>query len=93
MIWRRHIRWLAAAAICTMVVSVSACAHRSDTQNSLSQHTGDAGSTVPRSQSPQYPNTSGNIIAPPGNPAGNPSGAPPIVGGTTSQQTAWPEAR
>ncbi|HEU4503527.1 MAG TPA: hypothetical protein VFR79_01755 [Nitrospira sp.] len=48
---------------------------------------------MPRSQSPQYPNTSGNIIAPPGNPAGNSSGAPPIVGGTTSQQTAWPEAR
>jgi hypothetical protein len=49
---------------------------------------------MPRSQPPYYPNTSGNIVAPPGNPAGNPSGAPPIVGGTANQEAAaWPEGR
>ncbi|HSF69222.1 MAG TPA: hypothetical protein VLA47_02495 [Nitrospira sp.] len=48
---------------------------------------------MPKSQPPYFPNTSGNIVAPPGNPAGNPSGAPPIVGGTENQQPAWPEGR
>jgi hypothetical protein len=48
---------------------------------------------VPRSNPPHYPNTSGNIVAPPGNPGGNPSGFPPMVGGTETQQTAWPEGR
>jgi hypothetical protein len=62
-------------------------------KNSLKQHTGEPGSTVPRSNPPHYPNTSGNIVAPPGNPGGNPSGFPPMVGGTETQQTAWPEGR
>jgi hypothetical protein len=48
---------------------------------------------MPQSHPPYYPNTSGNIVAPPGNPAGNPSGAPPIVGGTANQQAAWPDGR
>jgi hypothetical protein len=62
-------------------------------QNSLSQTTGKAGSTVPKSHSPYYPNSAGNIVAPPGNPAGNGAGAPPIVGGTENQRMAWPESR
>jgi hypothetical protein len=93
MISRRYIAWPAVAAFWAVMATISACAHSSGTQNSLAQHTGQAGSTFPRTEGPQYPNTSGNIIAPPGNPGGNPSSAPPIVGGTTSQQTAWPEAR
>jgi hypothetical protein len=90
---KRHIAWPAAAALCTVVVSIGACSQLFDTKNSLSQHTGEAGSTIPSAEPPEHPNTSGNIVAPPGNPGGNPSGAPPIVGGTTSQQTAWPDAR
>ena len=93
MILRRHRAWTLMAAWCLMVALGSACSSRSDSQNSLKQNTGDAGSTIPRSQPPYYPNTSGNIVAPPGNPAGNPSGAPPIVGGTANQQASWPEGR
>ena len=82
-----------AMALVIVVMLDGACSHRSDSQNSLSQHTGKTGSTMPKSQPPYFPNTSGNIVAPPGNPAGNPSGAPPIVGGTENQQPAWPEGR
>ncbi len=61
--------------------------------NSLEQETGAEGSTIPKARPPFYPNTSGNIVSPPGNPAGNPAGAPPIVGGTTNQTAGWPEGR
>jgi hypothetical protein len=92
---RRHIAWTGAVVtLCAALVAGTACSSRSNGQNSLKQNTGDAGSTMPRSQPPYYPNTSGNIVAPPGNPAGNPSGAPPIVGGTANQEAAaWPEGR
>jgi len=43
--------------------------------------------------SPYYPNTAGNIVAPPGNPAGNRAGDPPIVGGNVNQSGGWPEGR
>jgi hypothetical protein len=74
-----------------MIASGGSCSPES--QNSLKQNTGQAGSTQPRSHPPYYPNTAGNIVAPPGNPAGNSSGAPPLVGGTETQQSAWPEGR
>jgi hypothetical protein len=48
---------------------------------------------MPKARPPYFPNTSGNIVAPPGNPAGNPAGSPPIVGGTENQQGGWPEGR
>lgn len=82
-----------AAALSIVLMLIGACSHRSDAQNSLSQNTGEARSTMPKSQPPYYANTSGNIVAPPGNPGGNPSGSPPIVGGTMNQQTAWPDNR
>jgi hypothetical protein len=90
MICRRDIA-CAAAALMT-IAAVAGCS-LPRTQNSLSQNTGEAGSTLPKSQPPYYPNTAGNIIAPPGNPGGNASGSPPIVGGTSTEQTAWPEGR
>lgn len=77
----------------TLMLSCAACTHRQEeptTQNALSQHTGAAGSTVPKARPPFYPNTAGNIVAPPGNPAGNPPGSPPIVGGNMAQQSVWP---
>lgn len=80
----------------TALLSALACAQTSDgtpAENSLRQHTGEAGSTVPRAGSPRYPNTAGNIVAPPGHHGGNDAGAPPIVGGTESQHGAWPEGR
>lgn len=89
---RRRIAPLIGAALCTILAVGSACS-RPATQNSLSQNTGNPGSTHPRAHPPYYPNTAGNIIAPPGNPGGNPSDAPPIVGGTQTEQTAWPEGR
>jgi hypothetical protein len=84
--------WFANAWLLLIVVTGNACSFQSDTQNSLSQNTGNPGSTVPRTGT-YYPNTSGNILAPPGNPAGNASGAPPIVGGTANQHAAWPDGR
>jgi hypothetical protein len=63
---------------------------RMTAQNSLSQHTGAVGSTVPKAHPPYYPNTAGNIIAPPGNPAGNSPGSPPLVGGNENQGPTWP---
>lgn len=82
--------WAAGLLFCV------ACSHRDDgpaTKNSLQQNTGEAGSTIPRANPPYYPNTSGNIVAPPGNPGGNPAGAPPIVGGNMNQESGWPEGR
>jgi len=82
--------------LCLVAVAWFGCAHRPDrpvTENSLSQHTGEAGSTIPKARPPYYPNTAGNIVAPPGNPAGNPAGSPPIVGGTENRQGGWPEGR
>lgn len=79
------------------LISVSsACAARQDkpaAENTLHQTTGEAGSAVPKAHPPYYPNTAGNIVAPPGNPAGNPAGAPPIVGGTENRTGGWPEGR
>lgn len=66
------------------------------TRNSLSQHTGHAGSTIPRANQPNqpyYPNTAGNIVAPPGNPAGNAAGMPPIINGTENSSGGWPAGR
>jgi hypothetical protein len=66
-----------------------------ETQNSLAQHTGKPGSTIVRTEPPRYhyPNTAGNIVAPPGNPAGNPAGSPPIINGTENQSAGWPAGR
>jgi hypothetical protein len=80
------------AAVVMIAALLAGCSPQTKTQNSLSQNTGEAGSTFPRSGS-YYPNSAGNIVAPPGNPGGNSSGAPPIVGGTSTEQTAWPEGR
>jgi hypothetical protein len=74
------------------LLSFPACAG-TQPKNSLSQHTGEAGSIQPKARPPRYPNTAGNIVAPPGNPAGNDAGAPPIVGGTESQHGGWPGGR
>jgi hypothetical protein len=87
---RRYLAW---ASIFALALSYAACSHRPerpDTQNALSQHTGSPGSTVPKARPPFYPNTAGNIVAPPGNPGGNPPGAPPIVGGNMAQQGVNP---
>ena len=46
---RRHRAWTLMAAWCLMIALGSACSVRSDSQNSLKQNTGDAGSTMPRS--------------------------------------------
>lgn len=80
--------------ICSLfLLSLPACGGGHQPKNSLSQHTREAGSTQPKARPPRYPNTAGNIVAPPGNPAGNDAGAPPIVGGTESQHGGWPEGR
>jgi len=67
-----------------------------ETKNSLAQNTGDPGSTIVRTSPPpyhHYPNTAGNIVAPPGNPAGNPAGSPPIINGTENSSDGWPAGR
>jgi hypothetical protein len=64
-----------------------------ETKNSLAQQTGEAGSTLPRTNLPYYPNTAGNIVAPPGNPAGNSAGSPPIINGTENSSGGWPAGR
>jgi hypothetical protein len=89
-------RRASAASIAVALLASLGCAHGEDrpvAQNSLDQHTGDPGSTIPRARPPYYPNTAGNIVAVPGNPAGNPAGAPPIVGGTLNRSGGWPEGR
>jgi hypothetical protein len=90
---QRHRRALSWTLLFGLVLSYGACSYRQEgpaAQNALSQHTGSAGSTVPKARPPFYPNTAGNIVAPPGNPAGNPPGSPPIVGGNMAQQSVWP---
>jgi len=78
----------------TWLVLCAACSHdTTDHRNSLRQQTGKEGSTMPRANPPYYPNTSGNIVAPPGNPGGNPAGSPPIVGGNMNQESGWPDGR
>lgn len=74
-------------------VACAAVDDRRAARNSLHQETSSEGSTVPKARPPYYPNTSGNIVSPPGNPAGNPAGSPPIVGGTMNQETGWPDGR
>ncbi len=85
---------MAGCLLCIVfALSSLACSHRQvrpATQNALSQHTGAAGSTVPKARAPFYPNTADNIVAPPGNPASNPPGSTPIVGGNMAQQSVWP---
>jgi len=89
-------------AVCSMTLVVAGlmlsagCSRGTDAsnhRNSLRQQTGQEGSTMPRANPPYYPNTSGNIVAPPGNPGGNPAGAPPIVGGNMNQESGWPDGR
>jgi hypothetical protein len=89
--WR--IAWTGAVILLCVAIAGSTACSSSNGQNSLKQNTGAAGSTMPKSHPPYYPNTSGNIVSPPGNPAGNSAGSPPIVGGTENQQAAWPEGR
>ncbi len=88
--YRRAFLWTVFFAL---ALSSGACSHyqwKPADQNALSQHTGSPGSTVPKARPPYYPNTAGNIVAPPGNPGGNPPGAPPIVGGNQAQQGVMP---
>jgi hypothetical protein len=79
--------------LCTIYVAAVLIASVScvpmETKNSLAQHTGEAGSAIPKAHPPYYPNTAGNIVAPPGNPAG----APPIMNGTENQSGGWPIGR
>ncbi len=77
----------AISVVALILVSVS-CVPK-ETKNSLSQHTGEAGSTIPRAHPPYYPNTAGNIVAPPGNTAGS----PPIMNGTENLSGGWPTGR
>ncbi|WP_145976269.1 hypothetical protein [Nitrospira moscoviensis] len=88
---------LRASAACAGAMLLMTCISCAETkpapQNSLHQHLGEAGSTIPRSRPPYYPNSAGNIVGPPGYPAGNPALAPPIVGGTMNQTSGWPTAR
>ena len=87
---------LSITLVLTGLVLCSGCSRGNDEanhRNSLRQQTGQEGSTVPRANPPYYPNTSGNIVAPPGNPGGNPAGSPPIVGGNMNQESGWPDGR
>lgn len=86
-----HLRLSATITGAVLIISVG-CVPK-QTHNSLAQHTGEAGSTIARPRPPYYPNTAGNIVAPPGNPAGNPAGSPPIINGTENQSSGWPAGR
>lgn len=77
---------------CAILIGCFGCVPKA-TKNALSQNTGDAGSTLPRSNKPYYANTAGNIVAPPGNPAGNAAGSPPIINGTENSSGGWPAGR
>lgn len=81
------------AVVLSLATACSGERNRLATQNSLSQNTGEPGSTMSRTSPPYYPNSAGNIVAPPGNPAGNRAGDPPIVGGNVNQSGGWPEGR
>lgn len=83
------------AIIVGMVLIASLGCVPKATKNSLAQNTGDPGSTIVRTEPPYhyYPNTAGNIVAPPGNPAGNPAGSPPIINGTENSSGGWPAGR
>lgn len=83
---------LSSSLCCAMLIVCAGCLPK-ESKNSLSQHTGEAGSTIPRSNPPHYPNTAGNIVAPPGNPAGNAAGSPPIINGTENSSGGWPAGR
>ena len=90
--WHRRTTCLGGAVL-ILAVACSGERDRLASQNSLSQNTGEVGSTMSKGHPPYYPNTAGNIVAPPGNPGGNRAGDPPIVGGTENQQGGWPEGR
>jgi len=80
--------------MCTAwMLSAGACSIGDSGKNSLYQQTGQEGSTIPKQHAPYYPNTAGNIVAPPGNPGGNPAGAPPIVGGNLNHAGVFPDGR
>ena len=82
------------ALVCAAwTLSVGACSYGDSGKNALYQQTGEEGSSVPKKHSPYYPNTAGNIVAPPGNPGGNAAGSPPLVGGNMNQSGGWPEGR
>lgn len=80
-------------SLCAVMLVVCLGCVPKATENSLAQQTGEPGSTIPKTEPPYYPNTAGNIVAPPGNPAGNPAGSPPITGGTENQSGGWPAGR
>jgi hypothetical protein len=86
-------RIYAAAILLIFAAACSGERNRLANQNALSQNTRESGSTMTQAYSPDYPNTAGNIVAPPGNPAGNRAGDPPIVGGNVNQRGGWPEGR
>ena len=89
----KHLSAQLCSIICCAILMVCAGCIPQATKNSLSQHTGESGSTIPRSNPPHYPNTAGNIVAPPGNPAGNAAGSPPIINGTENSSGGWPAGR
>ena len=84
--------WLALA--CTAwTFSAGACSYADSSKNALYQQTGEERSNIPKKQPPYYPNTAGNIVAPPGNPGGNSDGSPSLVGGNMNQSGGWPDGR
>ncbi len=89
----RFTAWSTGVCAAALMMSVGCASDRPGARNALAQQTGEEGSTMPRSNPPFYPNTAGNIVAPPGNPGGNAAGAPPIVGGNMNQEGGWPYGR
>ncbi|UVT19115.1 MAG: hypothetical protein H8K03_15045 [Nitrospira sp.] len=91
-----HGKWIVQGILqllCGDTGGVSGLRTEGNQEFSLAQQTGEPGSTIPKTEPPYYPNTAGNIVAPPGNPAGNPAGALPITGGTENQSGGWPAGR
>ena len=64
----------ALALVVCAVLSAIACASQDTSKNALYQQTGEEGSRTPKAHAPYYPNTAGNIVAPPGNPCSDPPG-------------------